>query len=63
MGFGYFEDGSMFIATHDVADHHLMEARMKTAAHFVSRPSPRLQAMPQEQPQEELYKNRLLILK
>ena len=52
-GWGYFEDGSVYVALHKYLSHEALEARMKIAAHFVSYPSPRLQAIREQDAQRK----------
>jgi hypothetical protein len=44
-GFGYFEDGSLFIAPRAYLEHDVFEARMKSAAQLFSASVPDIQAI------------------
>ncbi|CAE7206934.1 hypothetical protein PTTW11_09630 [Pyrenophora teres f. teres] len=46
-GWAYFDDGSVFILPAGWFPHHVFEARMKIAAHFVSEPTPKMQELRQ----------------
>ena len=59
LGWGYFDDGSVFIAPRTYMNHDAFEARMKLAAHFVSSPSPKLQAIRQE----DVHRKRLIVIR
>jgi hypothetical protein len=58
-GWGYFEDGSIFIAPHGYLNHAAFEMRMKVTAHVVAAPTAKMQAMGQNDP----YRKRFVVIK
>ena len=58
-GWAYFDDGSIFITPSGWLPHHILEERMQIAAHFVNQPSPKLQAIRQQDP----HKKRLILIR
>ncbi|KAF1841602.1 uncharacterized protein K460DRAFT_358334 [Cucurbitaria berberidis CBS 394.84] len=57
-GWAYFDDGSIFIVPYGWLPHHGFEKRMSLAASFISSPSPKIQAIRQEDP----LRSRLILI-
>jgi hypothetical protein len=54
-GWGYLDDGSIFIMPNGYLDHAAFEMRMKVTAHFISAPTPQMRTIRQSDPHKERF--------